>query len=99
MQTAYNPEAYGSYATYQDPHAGYQDAQRQYQGQQGYQGYDQNAYYDQQQHGHQQASYDYVVAGAPPVPPAGGQAHNESANKRAVNTRSIVNDEDVYGGI
>lgn len=64
MQMEYNPEAYGSYAKYEDvAHTGgYQDAQREYQGQQGYydnqqynQGYaDHQGYavggYDQQQH-------------------------------------------------
>ncbi|KDR80867.1 hypothetical protein GALMADRAFT_222460 [Galerina marginata CBS 339.88] len=67
-QMAYNAEAYGSYARYDDAGqgvvggvgvavgGGYQDAQREYQGQQGY--YDQNgqeAYYDQNQ---QQGYYD-----------------------------------------
>lgn len=88
-QTAYNAEAYGSYAKYDDAGAGvvggvgvavggvYQDAQREYQGQQGY--YDQSqyqqGYYDQSQHQQyydqstQQAYYDqsqqgqYVVDG------------------------------------
>jgi hypothetical protein len=60
VQTAYNPEAYAGYAQYQ-AQGGYQDAQREYQGQQGqydhtdyhaysqYQGYDQSQYgnYDQ----------------------------------------------------
>ncbi|KAF8902430.1 hypothetical protein CPB84DRAFT_863927 [Gymnopilus junonius] len=62
MQTDYNPEAYGSYAKYEDvAHTGgYQDAQREYQGQQGY--YDQNQY-DQ---GYNQGYMDqqgYVVGG------------------------------------
>lgn len=88
-QTSYNAEAYGSYAKYDDAGQGvvggagvavggvYQDAEREYQGQQGY--YDQNqqqqyqqGYYDQNQQYYdqtQQAYYEqsqqaqYVVDG------------------------------------
>jgi hypothetical protein len=69
MQTSYDAEAYGSYAQYADAGAvagtgvaagGYQDAQREYQGQQGY---DQNqqVYYDQSGHvaGYDQAQQGY----------------------------------------
>jgi hypothetical protein len=54
-QTGYDAEAYSNYAQYAEggqAEGAYQDAQREYQGQQGQQGYyDQNAYaaYDQQQ--------------------------------------------------
>ena len=68
MQTEYNPEAYGSYAKYEDVAGGaggYQDAQREYQGQQGYQGYyDQQGYSDHQGYavgGYDQQQQAYVV--------------------------------------
>ncbi|TFK39696.1 hypothetical protein BDQ12DRAFT_664932 [Crucibulum laeve] len=99
MQAAYNPEAYGSYAAYEGG-AGYQEATREYQGQQGQQQqyYDDHQeyqhYYDQQQQ-HQQYN-DYVVPGTPAVTaPAGGAP----SSNRAANTRSIVADDDAYGGI
>jgi hypothetical protein len=59
--TSYNPEAYGSYAQYEGTGVaqggGYQDAQREYQGQPGqynaqeYAAYSQYAGYDQEQYG------------------------------------------------
>ena len=82
MQTSYNAEAYGSYAQYADAGAdvvggtgvavgGYQDAQREYLGQQGYDQnqqayYDQNAYAAGYNNQAQQGYYDqsgYVATG------------------------------------
>ncbi|KAJ3493497.1 hypothetical protein NLJ89_g11006 [Agrocybe chaxingu] len=76
VQAAYNPEAYGSYAKYEDGTAtgtavttgGYQDATREYQAQGGYavsgNVYDQQAYYDQSAYA--QGGYDpqtYIAQG------------------------------------
>ena len=73
VQGAYNAEAYGSYAKYEDVGDGivgsvptgtavYQDAQRAYQGQQGYQGqqYDQSHYatYDPGHYAYDQSQYE-----------------------------------------
>lgn len=56
QQGSYNHEAYGSYAAYENTTAaGYQDATREYQGQQGYD--DPTQYYQQQHHEYN----DYVV--------------------------------------
>jgi hypothetical protein len=64
-QTTYNPEAYGSYAKYDDAGqgvvggSGYQNAEREYQGQQGYydQTQQQQGYYNQHQQGYDQQGY------------------------------------------
>lgn len=56
QQAPYNHEAYGSYAPYENTTAArYQDATREYQGQQGYE--EAAQYYQQQHHGYN----DYVV--------------------------------------
>jgi len=60
VQQPYNPEAYGSYAAYESQ-AGYQEATREYQGQQGYNAND-YAYEPQQHQGY--AGYDYAAASA-----------------------------------
>jgi hypothetical protein len=72
-QQTYNAEAYGSYAAYdtqgytqnyQDNSGGYQDAQREYQGQEGYAvgGYDQAYGYENHPYGHQQQQGTYDAA-------------------------------------
>jgi hypothetical protein len=68
VQQPYNPEAYGSYAAYESQ-AGYQEATREYQGQQGYNA-NNYAYEPQQHQGY--AEYDYAAASAY----ADGNAHN-----------------------
>ena len=60
VQQPYNPEAYGSYAAYESQ-AGYQEATREYQGQQGYNA-NNYAYEPQQHQGY--AQYDYAAASA-----------------------------------
>lgn len=60
VQQPYNPEAYGSYAAYESQ-AGYQEATREYQGQQGYNA--NNYVYEPQQH-QGYAEYDYAAASA-----------------------------------
>lgn len=114
-QVPYNPEAYGSYAAYSAPSAaaGYQEATREYQGpQQG--GYAQGGYHDAHGTPYG-ATGNYGVAVADPgpstttgatgahptaLPSAAAQRDPATMNgNRGQNTRSIVNDDDVYGGI
>ncbi|EKM81569.1 hypothetical protein AGABI1DRAFT_83050 [Agaricus bisporus var. burnettii JB137-S8] len=111
QQMAYNPEAYGSYATYaQDNHVaagGYQEATREYQGQNTY---GPGGYHGQEFGG--DVSYGVAVAdpGRTSPPTAGTGAYpsaltpalRDQSNATAIrqqNARSVVHDDDVYGGI
>lgn len=108
QQMAYNPEAYGSYADYgHDNHAatgGYQEATREYQGQHAYSA----GGYSAQEFGGG-ATYGVAVADPSHGSSAAG-AHastftpavrdqSKVINNRQENARSMVQDDDVYGGI
>lgn len=111
-QMPYNPEAYGSYAVY-DQHngpapaaGGYQEATREYQGQQGYV----QGGYQAQEFGGGGQSYGVAVADSGPSASATSTpgAHPSASSprdpssltgNRGPNTRSVVQDDDVYGGI
>jgi hypothetical protein len=108
QQMPYNPEAYGSYATYgQDNHAaagGYQEATREYQGQKAYNagGYSGQEFGGSATYGVAVADADHSssAAGAHPstLTPALRDQSNVSSNRQE-NARSVVQDDDVYGGI
>lgn len=102
-QAPYNPEAYGSYATYGGgaAGAGYQEATREYQGQHG--GYNQS--HNDPFNAH--TGYGVAVADPGPQAPRAAGAHPTTARdpaslsgNRGENARSVaVQDDDVYGGI
>lgn len=106
VQAPYNPEAYGSYAAYAGAPAGYQEATREYQAHPQQGSYAQGGYHDQQQYGG--GHYGVAVADPGPAVVSHAGAHSTSPSPRdpgtmngtrGPNTRSVVQDDDVYGGI
>lgn len=105
-QVSYNPEAYGSYANYGGAATGvgYQEATREYQGQQ-HDAYAQDGYQNDPFSSH--TRYGVAVADPGPTTSSGAAGAHPSAardaahlsGKRGANTRSVVQDDDVYGGI
>lgn len=101
-QVSYNPEVYGSYAAYNGHSPDYQEATREYQGQQ-------HGSYNSHQNGLFDADPGYGVAVADPGPtssgvtgahPSGSRDQATLTGNRGENTRSVaVQDDDVYGGI
>ncbi|KAG2011973.1 hypothetical protein CC2G_012030 [Coprinopsis cinerea AmutBmut pab1-1] len=85
MQTAYNPEAYGSYAAY-DNTAGYQQPTREYQGQQGYTdntGYGAQGYgYDQTAYGNNNYAQGYDASQYPQYDQQGQQQYDQQGQQQ-----------------
>lgn len=114
-QQTYNAEAYGSYAAYDAQGAyngGYQDATREYQGQEGYAvgGYDQGYGYENHPYGqNQQATYDaaqyaqYDQYAADPNQYAqydhSAYVATGSAPAQGSSGRAPVSNADAYGGM